>query len=156
MKPEKCALIDQTLQNYFIYSCIAQFIEQTIRSVPLVCIACNGVKLAHPQFNVLSGGLAECLDEPRHVGVCAAESFTTATLLSIPQWVTGVDRCQCDSIAILSTSLAVVVSTNMRELQRWNFVYMDICPNVFAWRIAIGDGYTIDINIVNGAGCCHC
>ena len=40
-----------------------------------------------PQFNVLSGGLIECLDEPRHVGVRAAGSLTTTTLLSILQWV---------------------------------------------------------------------
>ena len=42
---------------------------------------------AHSQFNVLSGGLIECLDEPWHVGVCAAGSPTPTTLLSIPQWV---------------------------------------------------------------------
>ena len=28
----------------------------------------------HPQFNVLSGGFIECLDEPWHVGVCIASS----------------------------------------------------------------------------------
>ena len=39
----------------------------------------------HPQFNVLSGGLIECLEEPWHVGVCAAGSLTTTTLLPIPQ-----------------------------------------------------------------------
>ena len=36
---------------------------------------------AYSQFN---GGLIECLDEPRHVGVITAWSLTTITLLSIP------------------------------------------------------------------------
>ena len=41
--------------------------------------------IASSQFSVLSGGLIEFLDEPWHVGVCAAGSLHTTTLLSIPQ-----------------------------------------------------------------------
>ena len=62
--------------------------------------------LAQPQFNVLSGGLTECPDEPRHVGVITAGSLTT-TLLPIPQGVNGVMRA-----AMLSARLTVVIGTN--------------------------------------------
>ena len=41
------------------------------------------------QFNVFSGVLIEWLDEPWHVGVCAAGKFQTTTLLSIPQDIIG-------------------------------------------------------------------
>ena len=37
------------------------------------------------QFNVVSCVLIECHDKPQHVGVCAAGSLQTTTLLSIPQ-----------------------------------------------------------------------
>ena len=67
------------------------------------------VVFTHPQFNVLSGGLIECLDKPRHVGVCAAGSLTTTTLLSIPQWVSEINK---GDTASMTTRLTVVVSTN--------------------------------------------
>ena len=67
---------------------------------------------AGPQFNVLSGGLVECLDEPWHVGVCAAGTFFTTTVLSIPQRI--IREQSVMKIASLSTTrrLTVVVITN--------------------------------------------
>ena len=72
-----------------------------------ICCACT-------QFNVLSGGFTECLDEPRHVGVCAAGSLQTTTLLSIPQWIWIVENTTVVTISRIST-LTVVVTTNIRR-----------------------------------------
>ena len=59
-----------------------------------VCVRCN-VSVSQPTSSsftcgiamfinsVLSGGLTECLDEPRHIGACAAGSLTTATLPAV-------------------------------------------------------------------------
>ena len=35
----------------------------------------NTIITTHPQFNVLSGGLIQCLEEPWHVGVSTAGSL---------------------------------------------------------------------------------
>ena len=40
-----------------------------------IFISCWAIISTHPQLNILSGGLIECLDEPRHVGVSTAGSF---------------------------------------------------------------------------------
>ena len=44
----------------------------------------NALICTHSQFNVLSGGLTECLVESWHLGVTTAGSLHTRTLLSIP------------------------------------------------------------------------
>ena len=71
----------------------------------------NTMISTHSQFNVLSGGLTECLVEPWHVGVSTAGSLLTRTLLSIPQWVIRVKGIGTASFIIV-TSLAVVVTAN--------------------------------------------
>ena len=68
----------------------------------------------HPQFNVLSGSLIECLEEPRHVGVNTAGSLWTNTLLPIPQGVVGVEVKHIAAVCVcISTSLTVVVTANV-------------------------------------------
>ena len=81
-------------------------------------------EITHPQFNVLSGGLVEYLDEPRHVGVCAARSLTTTTLLSISQWVIVEVWYRATQV---NARLTVVVSTNI-----W---WSDSSRVLFTWTI---------------------
>ena len=92
--------------------------------------------LTQSQFNVLSGGLIECLDEPRHVGVCAAGSPTTTTLLSIPQWVSSKYCIPFICTTDTNTRLTKVVSTNTwrsnacRVLLAWTIVIKVISSNI--------------------------
>ena len=60
-------------------------------------LRCSKKTFAQSQLNILSGGLIECLDEPRHAGVSTAERLTT--LLAIPERV-----IQMDSNATAATS----------------------------------------------------
>ena len=64
------------------------------------------------QLNILSGGLTECLDEPRHVGVSTAGSLHTITLLPIPQRIVKKESYVIVETCII-TSLTVVVTTNI-------------------------------------------
>ena len=82
------------------------------------------IRFTHPQFNVLSSALIECLDEPWHVGMCAAGNLTTTTLLSNPQWIIVEELCRA---AQVNTRLTVVVSTNIW----WN----DRSSVLFTWTI---------------------
>ena len=76
----------------------------------------NGSICTHPQFNVLSGGLIECLDEPQHVGVCVTGSLLcTNTLLSIPKWVISVESVKRERQLNVITSLTIVVTTKERR-----------------------------------------
>ena len=116
----------------------------------------------YSQFNVFSGSLIECLDEPWHVGVCAAGSLTTTTLLSIPQWVIVEDWFRA---ARVSTRFTVVVSTNIwwsdssRSLFTWTIIWTikqcsikrttSICPDMYMWSVSICDGHSINISIIN-------
>ena len=68
----------------------------------------------HSQFNVLGGGLTECLVEPWHVGVSTAGSLLTRTLLSIPQWIIGEKSRVITASFIIVTSLTAVVTANKR------------------------------------------
>ena len=64
--------------NTFLSRLAYKEFDQLNRSVFILSIA------THSQFNLLSGGLTECLSEPWHVGVSTAGSLHTRTLLSIP------------------------------------------------------------------------
>ena len=117
------------------------------------------------QFNVLSGGLTECLVEPRHVGVSTAGSLLTRTLLSIPQWIIGVECRESTALFIIVTSLTVVVTTNKRRQITYivfatGTIISEICcmhkiqsisvrPNVLARSTTVCDGYSINIYTVN-------
>ena len=122
----------------------------------------------HPQFNVLSGGLTECLEEPRHVGVSTAGSLLTNTLLPIPQGVIGEETKGPSIPFIIIASFTVVVTTNIgRNLScTCTFIIagtnescwlvgpfkintISISPDVIAGSTPICDGHTMNIEIIN-------
>ena len=100
----------QKSQTFYVIHLVHKQFNHFIENVLIT----NGSICTHPQFNVHSGGLVECLDEPWHVGVYAAGSLTT-TLLSIPQWVISVESVIRKRQLNVITSLTIVVITNERR-----------------------------------------
>ena len=94
-----------------------------------------------PQFNVLSGGLIECLEEPWHVGVCAAGSLLGTTMLPIPQDVIKILGVYY-KIGSFVTRLTVVVTTNIGRSGRWLLILV-------AWSTP---GCTARTDFVNSTG----
>ena len=81
----KCICIKKALtlmhvQNASVFSANVKLNQEHRHSTMTTSIRC-----ACFQFNAVSCVFVECLDEPWHVGVCAAGSLQTTTLLSIPQ-----------------------------------------------------------------------
>ena len=67
-----------------------------------------------PHFNVLSGVLTECLEEPRQVGVRrTARLLLVNTVLSIPQWVVSVQVTVIAALFPVLSCLTVVVTANV-------------------------------------------
>ena len=60
-------------------------------------------------MNILSGGLTECLGEPRHVGVSTAGSLHTITVLPIPQGKVKSDKEATTMIQVLASLFQEVV-----------------------------------------------
>ena len=116
-----------------------------------ICCACF-------QFNVVSCVHVECLDEPRHVGVCAAGSLQTITLLSIPQ---DIRKHNVGTANIISRLTVVVIANVGRNLVcascvTWTtvntslilFIPSCVCPYMVTWT-AMKYRQSIKVNLTN-------
>ena len=93
------------------------------------CVILSVLKVitTQAQFNVLSGSLIECLEKPRHVGVSL---------------YTNIGKNNSNRVII---TWATIYTGSMI----WSSSTC-ISPNMFAWCVAICDGYSTNISIING------